>query len=116
MKKHGTFEEYCKSKWDISRPRAYELMKAAEVKENLSTTVDISERVVRPLTRIKDPDEQREVYQKAVETAPEGNGRYSGGVVDFRIFQQRAFASQASFDSLLSAVTNKSRVSLCCIK
>lgn len=69
---YGTFEEYCKSKWDISRPRAYELMKAAEVKENLSAVADIPERQLRPLTRIKDPEERREVYQKAVETAPDG--------------------------------------------
>jgi hypothetical protein len=69
---YGTFEEYCKSKWDISRPRAYELMKAAEVKDNLSATADIPERHLRPLTRIKDPAEQREVYQRAVETAPDG--------------------------------------------
>jgi len=69
---YGTFEEYCKEKWDISRPRAYELMKAAEVKDNLSATADIPERHLRPLTRIKDPEQQREVYQKAVETAPDG--------------------------------------------
>ena len=69
---YGTFEEYCKEKWDISRPRAYELMKAAEVKDNLSATADIPERHLRPLTRIKDPEQQREVYQKAVETAPGG--------------------------------------------
>ncbi len=60
---YGTFEEYCKEKWDISRPRAYQLIKAAEVQDNLSTTVDIPERVVRPLTIIKDPEEQREIYQ-----------------------------------------------------
>jgi len=70
---YGTFEEYCKEKWNISRPRAYEFMKAAEVKDNLSAIAHIdNEAQARPLTRIKDPDEQREVYQKAVETAPEG--------------------------------------------
>jgi len=58
---------------NMSRPRAYELMKAAEVKDNLSAIADIdNEAQARPLTRIKDPDEQREVYQKAAETAPEG--------------------------------------------
>jgi hypothetical protein len=30
------------------------------------------EGIVRPLTQIKDPEEQREVYQKAVETALDG--------------------------------------------
>jgi len=69
---YGTFEEYCKEKWGMSRPRAYQLIRAAEIKDNLSTTVDISERIVRPLTIIKDPDEQREVYREAVAIAPEG--------------------------------------------
>jgi hypothetical protein len=35
-------------------------------------TLPESERVIRPLTRIKDSDKQRDVYRKAVETAPEG--------------------------------------------
>ncbi len=73
-KTHGTFEEFCKDRWDFSRPRAYQLIKAAEVQDNLSTIVDkpINEAQARPLTAIKDPDQQREVYQRAVETAPEG--------------------------------------------
>ena len=77
---YATFEEYCKEKWDISRPRAYQLIKAAEVHDNLSTTVDNlstivdipqSESVLRPLSPLP-PQEQREVYQEAVKTAPEG--------------------------------------------
>ena len=72
-KTHSTFEGFCKEKWDISRPRAYQLIKAAEVQDNLSTMVDIpkSERSIRPLTSLP-PEQQREAYQKAVETAPEG--------------------------------------------
>jgi len=45
--------------------------------KNIKVTENVSDRTqkeytLRPLTRIKSPDEQREVYQKAVETAPEG--------------------------------------------
>jgi len=71
---YGTFEEYCKEKWNFTRSYAYRLIASSEVADNLSPVGDIpeSERVVRPLTRIKDPDQQREVYQRAVETAPEG--------------------------------------------
>lgn len=70
---YGTFEEYCKSKWGFERAHAYRLIKASEVVENLSPIGDIpkTEAVVRPLTSLP-PDQQREVYQKAVETAPEG--------------------------------------------
>ncbi len=50
-------------------------------------TLPKTESVVRPLTIIKDPEEQREVYQKAVETAPEGKvtarqGRGDYGPID----------------------------------
>ena len=37
----ATFEEYCKERWEMSRPRAYQLIEAAEVMSNLSTIVDI---------------------------------------------------------------------------
>jgi hypothetical protein len=71
---YGTFEEYCKEKWGFTKSRANQLISASEVADNLTTVVvkEIPERQLRPLTRIKDPAEQREVYQKAVETAPEG--------------------------------------------
>lgn len=71
---YGTFEEYCKEKWGFERNYANKLIRASAVVENLGTNVPIpkGEGVVRPLTRIKDPAEQREVYQRAVETAPEG--------------------------------------------
>lgn len=73
-KTHGTFEEFCKEKWGFDRTYAHRLIKSSEVVDNLLPTGNIptSERAVRPLTRIKDPEEQREVYQRAVETAPEG--------------------------------------------
>jgi hypothetical protein len=66
-----TFEHYCKEKWHMSRPRAYQLIAAAEVQDDLSTTVDIPERQTRPLAKLPREDRE-EAYQKAVETAPEG--------------------------------------------
>lgn len=70
---YQTFEEYCRGVWDLSRPRAYQLIDAAEVKTNLSTVVDIPipERQIRPLTRLE-PEKQKEAWIRAVETAPEG--------------------------------------------
>jgi hypothetical protein len=38
---YATFEDYCRARWHISRPRAYQLIKAAETVGNLSTKVDI---------------------------------------------------------------------------
>jgi len=70
---HGTFEEYCKEKWGFERNYANKLIRASEVKDNLGTVVpkNISERALRPLTKLP-PKEQKEVFQEAVETAPNG--------------------------------------------
>lgn len=79
---HATFEEYCQERWDLRRSRTYQLMDAAEVVENLksSTIVELSsgplplplnEAQARPLARLG-VDMQRQVWQKAVETAPQG--------------------------------------------
>jgi hypothetical protein len=70
---YKTFEAYCRDALDLSRPRAYQLIGAAQVQENLSTMVDktISERQARPLINLE-PEQQRSVWKKAVETAPEG--------------------------------------------
>lgn len=75
-----TWEEYLRIRWDIGTARARQLMNSAEVVKNLSednetsTMVGVlptSERHIRPLTHL-DPDQQREAWQRAVETAPEG--------------------------------------------
>jgi hypothetical protein len=70
---HSTFEDYCRERWNLSERRSYQLMDAAKNIQNLNqgTTLPDSERVVRPLTSLE-PDQQREVWQKAVETVPEG--------------------------------------------
>jgi len=70
---HSTFEEYCKERWGFTRSYAYRLIASSEVTDNLSPMGDIpeSERVTRPLTKLP-PEQQKEAFQKAVETAPEG--------------------------------------------
>jgi len=49
---HPTFEAYCRERWGMSRPRAYEVMGAAEAVCNLSAMADIplpaNERQARP--------------------------------------------------------------------
>lgn len=68
---HKTFETYCQERWDMSRPRAYQLIGASEAYQNLSTIVDIPESQVRPLTPLA-PDEQRLVWDVVQQTAPAG--------------------------------------------
>lgn len=70
---HPTFEDYCRVRWGMSRPRAYQLIEAATVVGGLSTTVDTplpaTESQARSLTKLP-PEQQREAWSEAVETAP----------------------------------------------
>jgi hypothetical protein len=64
---HSTFEAYCRERWTMSRPRAYQLIDAAQMTKNLSTLVDkqpTSERQVRPLAKLE-PEQQKEAWQIA---------------------------------------------------
>ena len=71
----GTFEEYCNDRWGYTRMRASQLISAAEVTTNLNVNnclqMPVTESVARPLTKL-DPELQPVVWQKAVETAPNG--------------------------------------------
>ncbi|MGO8925665.1 MAG: hypothetical protein ACLQU3_02035 [Limisphaerales bacterium] len=69
-----TFEQYCLMRWEMSRPRAYQLCVASEIVTHLSTNVDTrllpeSEAQTRPLTRLKDPAQWRRAWQAAVKLA-----------------------------------------------
>ena len=71
---HGTFDDYCRERWNMERNYANKLILAAEVVERLGTIVHIlpaTESQVRPLTSLE-PEQQVEVWQRAVDTAPNG--------------------------------------------
>lgn len=70
---YGTFEEYCRERWGIERRRAYQLMDAAEVAENVKnfSHQSLRESHVAPLVGLP-PDQQVEVWREAIETAPNG--------------------------------------------
>jgi hypothetical protein len=67
----GTFEEYCRVKWGMSRIQAHRLIGASEVTKNVLPTGNIvptKESQARPLTKL--PAEQQPVaWEKAVERA-----------------------------------------------
>lgn len=71
----ATFEAYCAERWGLKQSRAYQLIDAAKALTNLksSTIVELpaNEAQARELTQFT-PDEQRAVWQMAVETAPNG--------------------------------------------
>jgi hypothetical protein len=69
---YETFEAYCKGRWGFSRPRAYQLMEAAEVVGALSTVVDTpaTERVARelvPALRAGGSEAVRETWAEVVD-------------------------------------------------
>ena len=70
---HSTFEDYCRQRWQMERNYANKLIRSAEVANNLGTIVPTPthESQVRPLTSLE-PEQQREVWKKAVDTAPDG--------------------------------------------
>lgn len=69
-----TFEEYCKYKWGFNSSRGRQLTSAAEVAGNLRSVTTVTpqnEAQTRPLAKLS-PDQQREAWLKAIQTAPEG--------------------------------------------
>lgn len=86
---YATFEDYCKERWGMERRHAYRLMDAANVISNVSNWTQIiptNEAQARPLTQLNDnPDLQREAWQRAVETAP--NGKITAAHVEQTIAQ-----------------------------
>jgi len=73
---HTTFEDYCRDRWDMTRDYAYKLIGSSQVVSNLGNVDNClqkpsTESQARPLTRLSAPL-QKEAWERAVETAPEG--------------------------------------------
>ena len=92
--RYGTFEDYCRKRWGMVRRQANRLIAAAETVNILGPMgpkIPGNERQVRPLTCLE-PDQQREAWQRAVETAPDGRvtGAHVQRVVDETFFERWA--------------------------
>lgn len=73
---YQTFEHYCREVWQFARRTAYQFIDSAKVIENVrncaqNKNLPFTESQTRPLASLE-PDQQREAWKKAVETAPEG--------------------------------------------
>ncbi|MBD2308981.1 hypothetical protein H6G17_26295 [Chroococcidiopsis sp. FACHB-1243] len=72
---HQTFEDYCRDRFQFTPRHLYYQIKAAEVIENLQQSERLvqilpsSEYQVRPLSRLKEPEQQIEAWKKSVEKA-----------------------------------------------
>lgn len=81
--KSATFEKYCSDFFDLARRRAYQLISAAKVIENVNNCsqkdgagdvidmVPLNEAQARPLTGLR-PEQQVIVWRAAVDSAPNG--------------------------------------------
>lgn len=94
---YGTFEAYCNDKWGLGQSQAYRLMDAAQVTENLKTSpigeLPANESQTRPLAKLKDPDRQREAWQRAVATAA---GKITAAHVEAVVREMLAQAAPAA--------------------
>ncbi|WP_414582764.1 hypothetical protein [Scytonema sp. PCC 10023] len=72
---HQTFEDYCRDRFQFTPRHLYYQIKAAEVIENLQQSeravqiLPSSEYQVRPLSRLKKPEQQVAAWKKSVEKA-----------------------------------------------
>lgn len=102
----GTFEDYCRDRWGMSKMHAYRLIDAAQVVTNLESnqlvTFPSNEAQTRPLAQLS-PELQREVWQQAVITAP--NGKVTANHVQQVIHEL--------YDPHLDAALSDERKSVC---
>lgn len=69
-------EDYCQDRWGWGRNYANRLIRAAQVTERLvpmGTTAPKIERLARPLTKIKEPEQQAQAWARAQEIAAHDN-------------------------------------------
>lgn len=94
---HATFQDYCVSRWGMDRTYAHRLMDAATVRQNLlpigNTSLPDNEAQARPLTKLKDPEEQRKAWERAVTTAA---GRVTAAHVETIVREMLAQAAPAA--------------------
>lgn len=72
---YDSWRECAMTEFGYGQSRVYQLLEAARVERNISTIVEMPVAIVeahlRPLTPL-DPPAQREIWQRVVETAPDG--------------------------------------------
>lgn len=104
---HFTFEQYCQERWGMSRPRAYQLIAAADVHTNLSTIVDnppTNEAQARELARLP-PEQQPEVWEQIVETAP--NGKVTAAHAERVVEQLQILPAMPPANVLMSSLSEE---------
>lgn len=69
---HSTFEDYCRERWGLTRQHVNRLVAGARVVQELEPRGSIqptTEKQVRPLRALPDPEDRAETWQDAVDAA-----------------------------------------------
>jgi hypothetical protein len=73
LKDYENFEDYCRDRWGLERRRAYQIMEAAQVVEDVKSFSHLPANDFQARELGKAPPEKRaEAWQRAVDTAPDG--------------------------------------------
>ena len=93
--KHASFEAYVAERWELSRPRAYDLIDVSHVANNLSAVADVTTTNEFQLRALRDlpAEDQIEVYTKAVERA--GGARVTRDLLEET--KEKLLASRPTF-------------------
>ena len=84
---HRNFATYLRKRWDLSRPRAYELMKSSQIAEAIEANGDApapSEVAIRPLASIASSDGPEAAAQAWREITKQHNGTGQVTAADVR--------------------------------
>ena len=108
---HQTCEAYCVERWNLSKSRAYQFLRGAEVVERLAecTTVDVmpdNEAQVRPLASLPE-EQQAEAWKEAVESAPvddDGQPQVTAKHVEAAVERRKAIDVEAIRDEDPAAI------------
>lgn len=96
--KYATFEEYCQKRWDFSRMRASQRIRATETFEALKNInpalLPACEYQIRPLTKLP-PQKQVEAWQAVIQTIDETGERLTSALVA-RVVRDRADTKRAA--------------------
>lgn len=93
--KYKSFEEYCKTKWDAGKRRAYQLISASEVFESVNSCAQkkslsepINEAQIRPLTREElSPEDQVECWKAACQKAESAGRKVTAHYVEEAVIE-----------------------------
>jgi hypothetical protein len=100
---HGTFEDYCRERWGMSKPYATQMIQAGRVVSNLRAvaiaTIPANEAQARPLAALPD-DEQAEAWAAATAQAETKGRRVTARDVEEVVESRKVTRSQGLSDGM----------------